>query len=496
MKVDPSSSTNSAPEPTHEELRARIAELEKQHQEAELERERLLALINSLPDDVFFVDADGNILFANDAVHDSLGVPDKGDVLGLLSAAQVKFQVLKADGTLRSPEENPFLSALRGEHVQGDEIVRNLQTGEHRHRHYRITPVVLAGKLAGAVSLVCDDTDRLRAQAELQQSERRYRSLFENMSEGFFLAEVICDADGNPVDYRYLETNAAFEALTGMKRERVIGKTVRELLPGLEEAWIETYGRVALTGNSTRLERFAAPLGRYYSTIAYSHEPGQFACLFEDVSERKRTEQALRQVATRFQAVFENAKDAILLTDPATGEVVDANPAGCRLFGYCREEFHGVLRGTILEPSEASLALLLAQRLATGSAGAVLTFRRKDGSQFRGELTSSLFPDEFGHEQAVAVIRDVTDRERAEEALRQSEQRYRMLHESLRDPFVQVSMKGRIVDCNDLFCEMIGYTRDELDTLTYQHLTPDRWHEFEQHIVEEQIPLARILRHL
>jgi PAS domain S-box-containing protein len=489
MNVEPSS-TNRAPEPTYEELLARVTELEKQHLEASLERERLLALINSLPDDVFFVDADGNILFANDAVHRNLGVPDKGDVLGLLGATQAKFQVLKSDGTLRLPEENPFLPALRGEVVHGDEIVRNLKTGEHRHRHYRITPVVLAGKLAGAVSLVCDETERRRAEMELQQSERRYRSLFENMSEGFFLAEIICDASGNPVDYRYLEANAAFESLTGLTRAQVVGKTVRELLPGVEEPWIETYGRVALTGKSERIEHFAKPLGRHYSTIAYSPHPGQFACLFEDVTERKHTERAIQEIATRFQAVFENAKDAILLTDPATAAVVDANPTACQLFRYSREEFRGVLRGTILEPSERSLPGLLEHRRATGSADAVLTFRRKDGSRFRGELTSSLFLDELGRQQAVAVIRDVTDRERTDEALRQSEQRYRLLHESLRDPFVQVTMGGRIIDCNELYCEMLGYSREELDSLSYQQLTPERWQGFEQKIVEEQI-LAR-----
>jgi PAS domain S-box-containing protein len=487
MNDEPSRNTNPASEPTREDLLARMAELEAQHQQASLEREQLLALINSLPDDVFFVDASGNILFANDAVRHSLGVPDKGDVLGPLNAAQSKFQVLKADGTLRRPEENPFLPALRGEFVQGDEIVKNLETGEHRHRHYRITPVVLSGKVAGAVSLVCDDTVRRRAELELQQSERRYRSLFENMSEGFFLAEIICDAVGKPVDYRYLEVNAAFEILTGQQRGQVVGKTAQELLPGAEEHWLETYGRVAQTGKSERIEQFAAPFGRYYSTIAYSPKAGQFACLFEDVTERKHTERALQEIATRFQAVFENTKDSILLTDPATAAVVDANPAACQLFRYSREEFRGVLRGTILQPSADSLEALLEHRHATGSAGAILTFRRKDASRFRGELTSSLFLDELGRQQAVAVIRDVTDRERTADALRQSEQRYRMLHENLRDPFVQVSMDGRILDCNDLYCEMLGYTREELGTRSYQQLTPERWQTFEQQIFEEQI---------
>ncbi|MFO0606202.1 MAG: PAS domain S-box protein [Polyangiales bacterium] len=85
------------------------------------------------------------------------------------------------------------------------------------------------------------------------------------------------------------------------------------------------------------------------------------------------------------------------------------------------------------------------------------------------------------------VTADVTERRRMETALRRSEARYRLLHESLRDGFVQVSMDGRIVDCNDVYCAMLGYTRDEIQRLTYVDLTPARWHEAEAAIVREQI---------
>jgi PAS domain S-box-containing protein len=82
---------------------------------------------------------------------------------------------------------------------------------------------------------------------------------------------------------------------------------------------------------------------------------------------------------------------------------------------------------------------------------------------------------------------DFIERCRADERLRESEARYRMLHESLRDAFVQVAMDGRIVECNDLYCEMVGYTADEIRSLTYQELTPGRWHAFEEEIIRSQI---------
>lgn len=87
----------------------------------------------------------------------------------------------------------------------------------------------------------------------------------------------------------------------------------------------------------------------------------------------------------------------------------------------------------------------------------------------------------------VLTLLDVTARVKAEEALMASEARYRMLHETMRDPFVQVNMEGRIIDCNDAYCRMLGYSLDEIRSLTYQQLTPARWHDFESRLVQDQI---------
>lgn len=209
------------------------------------------------------------------------------------------------------------------------------------------------------------------------------------------------------------------------------------------------------------------------------------------VTELERAQHELRERESRFRAAFEQSIDALIITDPADpGRVLEANPAACRLFGYSPEEFRGLCRSSILDGSDPAVAALLQQRKQAGHARAELTYRRKDGTRFTGELATSLFSNHAGQEQAVAVIRDVSERKRGEEALRQSESRYRMLHETLRDPFVQVSMDGRIIDCNELYCQMLGYSRSELSELSYQQLTPERWDALERRIVEEQI-LAR-----
>lgn len=133
--------------------------------------------------------------------------------------------------------------------------------------------------------------DLERLNKTLEKSEKKYHELFASMEEGFALHEIICDETGTPTDYRFLEINPAFERMTGLKAESIIGKRVLEVLPETEKHWIENYGQVALTGNSMTLENYSQELNRYYRVIAYSHQYGQFASVIEDITERKQAEE-------------------------------------------------------------------------------------------------------------------------------------------------------------------------------------------------------------
>ncbi|MBM4164470.1 MAG: PAS domain S-box protein [Lentisphaerae bacterium] len=127
-----------------------------------------------------------------------------------------------------------------------------------------------------------------------RKAEREYTTLFREMLDGFALHEIVCDAEGNPVDYRFLSVNPAFERMTGLKAEAIVGRTVREVLPCAEEHWIETYGKVALTGESIFFENYSADLGKHFEVTAFRPATGQFVCIFQDITDRKRAEDALR----------------------------------------------------------------------------------------------------------------------------------------------------------------------------------------------------------
>ena len=132
--------------------------------------------------------------------------------------------------------------------------------------------------------------------AARKQSEENYRTLFQKMLNGFALHEIICTPDGQPNNYRFLAVNPAFEKMTGLNAEAIVGRTVLEVLPGTERRWIETYGKVALTGEPAFFEDYSAELNKHFEVTAFRPALHQFACLVADVTERKRAEIELQKM--------------------------------------------------------------------------------------------------------------------------------------------------------------------------------------------------------
>jgi PAS domain S-box-containing protein len=153
-----------------------------------------------------------------------------------------------------------------------------------------------------------------RARTAAATSEARYRSLFSSIDEGFCVVEILFDGDG-PVDYRFVEANPSFAEQTGLAN--AVGRTARELVPGLEQHWIDTYGRVATTGESTRFQMGSDVMGRWFDVFAFrtgAPEERRVALLFTDVSaakaaehERARLGRELAMERERLAYVFQQA---------------------------------------------------------------------------------------------------------------------------------------------------------------------------------------------
>ena len=141
---------------------------------------------------------------------------------------------------------------------------------------------------------------------ESTEAEARYRQLFDTLIEGFCTIEMIFDERGQPVDYRFLEINPAFESQTGLRNAQ--GKRMRELAPDHEQHWFDIYGKIALTGEPQRFENEARALGRLYEVCAYrvgGPESRKVGILFNDITERKISERKLRAQLERISLLHQ-----------------------------------------------------------------------------------------------------------------------------------------------------------------------------------------------
>lgn len=136
-----------------------------------------------------------------------------------------------------------------------------------------------------------DVTSQKVAAEDLQRSEARYRTLFESIEDGFCIVEILVGDDGQPVDYRFVEANPAFAPATGL--HDAIGRRALELVPGLDPWWVQTYGRVGLTGEPLRFENHAEAMGRTFEVYAFRFGPPEnrhVAIFFKNVTDRKLAE--------------------------------------------------------------------------------------------------------------------------------------------------------------------------------------------------------------
>lgn len=266
-----------------------------------------------------------------------------------------------------------------------------------------------------------DETERIQGENALRESEQRYRQLFDTMHDGFSLHEIICDDNGKPIDYRFLEVNSAFERVTGLVGDEIIGKTVKQVLPETESIWIEKFGQVALTGKSMRFENYSKALDKYFEVIAYSPRKNQFAVLSVDITERKRTEIELQKSRERERTladILEHASQPFA-AGFRDGRLAAFNTAFSDLLGYSSDEiqsFSWIDRLTAPEWRQSEMEQL--QKIdATGMPGRYeKEYIRKDGSRVPVELLVHLAKDEQENlDYYYAFITDLTERKKAEQ---------------------------------------------------------------------------------
>ena len=316
-----------------------------------------------------------------------------------------------------------------------------------------------AGNVEHVIGTGLDVTEQRRAEQVLADSEARYRGLYESMRDAFVVVEM-----AGPIR----DFNEIYRVMLGYEREELLTLTYSDITPdrwhAFEAGIIEE--QVLPRGYSEVYEKeyrrkdgtvFPVELRTVLLSDAAGTPTGMWATVRE-VSARRQIEQALRESEAQYRAVIEQASEGITLTDPQWC-FLDANPRACEMFGYDREELLRMSVRDIGVPEDLSTHALHDEELRQG--GTILTerpMRRKDGTIFTAEVSARGLPNG----SVVSVVRDITERRRIEQALRQSEARFRGVFESDFMGMVFGTLGGAFDDANDYALRLLGYTRDDL----------------------------------
>ncbi|MCX6357784.1 MAG: PAS domain S-box protein [Candidatus Aureabacteria bacterium] len=445
---------------------------------------------------------DGKILYANQAFLDILDI--ECDPPALVGRRLDEFIPAVHPGGLLADMPAP------ADTVRGKEFHFRTAKGNERSVIYDAFFAEWPGAEGRAVVLLLRDISEWRRTDDaLRRSEEQFRSVFESMTDCILIWDRA---------YNYLYANRAAIEHVGTTPERVIGRNMRDGLghiPEFMKLWMSRIDHVFATGKPLQVQD-SVPVGdrlvRSESSISPIRDSKgdifAVGVVYRDITESKKANEALKESENKYRGLFESSRDAIMTLEPPSWKFTSGNPATMEMFRARNAEEFTKQGPWVLSPerqpdgrASAEKALeMIETAMREGSHYFEWTHKRLDGEEFPATVLLTRM-EQAGKVIVQATVRDITESKRAEEALRESEERYRIQFEQTIDAlFLADTQTGIILECNRAAMELIGREKSEMVGQHQRILHPsEEWDgkfskSFKQHIIGETFVETKVIK--
>ncbi|NOZ62352.1 MAG: PAS domain S-box protein [Calditrichaeota bacterium] len=427
---------------------------------------RYRTIFNNTGTAMLLVDEDKTILFANNEFAKFAGLP----------LAEIIEHKKFTDFIL--PEDRPRMEEYHRQRRQkSGSAPRNYgfsfvsATGEIRDMY--LTVELLPGTKTAVASLI-DITERKRAEKLLQKNEALMRSTLESTADGI----LVVDKYGEVKNYnkRFVKLWRIPQEQLDSNDDKVLLEYVMSQVKNSDEFLKKVQKLYQSKETSLDLIEFkdGRVLERYSCPLIQGDEVEGRVWSFRDITETKRAEQVIRESEAKYRALYDNAVDPIIIFDKKTHQILDCNETAVQVYGYSKEEF---LRMTPHQLHPLEEYDIVEKNIQTNTTESYYHHVTKDGRIMQVEIHTG--PVIYGDREAwLSLVRDISDRKKAEDAQRESEQRYRAVVETSLNGICMADADENLVFVNDAFAEMLGYEPDELIGMNFSEFTDPE--EFER----------------
>ncbi|MCU0596313.1 MAG: PAS domain S-box protein, partial [Desulfobacterota bacterium] len=424
-------------------------------------------LLESFEDGYFEVDLSGNLTFFNESLCRMVGYSPQ-EMMGMnnrqyMSPATSKKVFDTFNEVFRTGKAT---KAFGWELVRKDGQVRQVETS--------VSPVFgPEGDKIGFRGIARDVTERWLAERACRKSEEKYREIIESIEDGYY--EV--DLKGNLVFF-----NNALKRILGYSSEEMMGMNNRKYMSEQTAKTVyATFNEVYRSGKPTKAFDWELSTKnrekRYLETSVapVRDSSGQmtgFSGIARDVTERRLARKTLEESEQKYRTILETIEDGYYEVD-LEGSMTFFNEALCRITGYSPEELLGMNNRKYTEPEMAKKMFAIFNRVyRTGEPSKIDDYEviKKNGTKAVLELSTAIIRNPAG--EAIGfrgIARDITEQQRMKQALKQSEEKYRTILESIEDGYYEVDIRGNFVFFNESMCNILGYSEHELKGMNNRH---------------------------